>query len=37
MTRTTENQQDSIKGKWEFPGEMKHCLKCHDQLNWLHP
>ena len=29
--------QDSIKGKWENSGATKHCLKWHDQFNWLHP
>ena len=37
MTRTTEHQQDNIKGKWESSGATEHCLKCHDQFNWLHP
>ena len=37
MTRTTEHQQNSIKGKWESSGAAERCLKCHGQLNWLHP
>ena len=37
MTRTTEHQQDSIKGKWESSGATEHCLKCHGQFNWQHP
>ena len=37
MTRTIEHQQDSFKGKWESSDATKHCLKCHVQLNWLHP
>ena len=37
MTRTTEQQQDGIKGKWESSGATEHCLKCHGQFNWLHP
>ena len=37
MTRTTEHQQDSIKGKWESSGATEHWLKCHGQFNWLHP
>ena len=32
MTRITEHQQDSIKGKWESSGATKHCLKCHGQF-----
>ena len=32
-----EHQQDSIKGKWENSGAIEHCLKWHDQFNWLHP
>ena len=37
MTRTTEHQQNNIKGKWESSGAMEHCLKCHGQFNWSHP
>ena len=37
MTRTIGHRQDSIKGKWESSGATEHCLKCHDQFNWLHP
>ena len=34
MTKTIEQQQDSIKGKWEV---QVHCLKGHGHFNWLHP
>ena len=37
MTRTIEQQQDSIKGKWESSGATELCLKCHGQFTWLHP
>ena len=37
MTRTIEHQQDGMKGKWESPGATEQCLKCHGQINWLHP
>ena len=37
MTRTTEHQQGNIKRKWESSGATEDCLKCHGQLNWLHP
>ena len=37
MTRTVEQQQDSIKGKWESLCATEHCLKWHGQFNWLHP
>ena len=29
MARTIEQQQDSIKGKWESSGATKYCLKCY--------
>ena len=35
ITRSIENQQDSIKGKWESSGATEHCLKCHGQFSWL--
>ena len=35
IIRTTEHQQDSIKGKWESSGATEHCLKCHGEFNWL--
>ena len=37
ITRTIDNQQDSIKGKWESSGATELCLECHGQFNWLHP
>ena len=37
ITRTIEQQQDSIKGKWESSGATKHYLKCYGQFNWIHP
>ena len=37
MSRTNQHQQDSIKGKWKSSGATVHCLKSHEQFNWLYP
>ena len=36
LTRTTEHQQDSFKGKWDNSGATEHTLTCHGQFNWIH-
>ena len=37
LTKTTEHQQDSFKGKWDNSGATEHSLTCHAQFNWIHP
>ena len=32
LSHTIENQQESVKEKWESSGTTEHCLKCH---RWL--
>ena len=36
LTRTTEHQEDSFKGKWDNSGATEHSLTCHEQFNWIH-
>ena len=37
LTRSIENQEDSMTGKWEASGATEHSKDCHGQFNWLHP
>ena len=37
LTRATEHQEDSFKGKWDNSGATEHSLTCHEQFNWIHP
>ena len=37
LTKTTEHQQDSFKGKWDNSGGTEHTLTCLHQFNWIHP
>ena len=37
LTRTTEHQEDSFKGKWDNSGATEHSLTCHEQFNWIYP
>ena len=33
ITRTIENQQDSLNGNWEGSDATEHCLECHGQFS----
>ena len=35
LTRSTEHQQDSIKGNWESSGATEHTKECQEQFNWI--
>ena len=37
LTKTTEHQQDSFKGKWANSEATEHTLTCHGQFNWIQP
>ena len=36
LTRTIENKQDRLKGKWNKSGATEHTLTCYGHFNWIH-
>ena len=36
ISKSTENQQESIKGKWSSSGATEHAKGCQDYFDWLH-
>ena len=37
LTRSNENQENSISGKWNASWATEHSKACHGRFNWLHP
>ena len=37
ISRSTERQQESIKGNWSPSGATEHTKECHGHFDWLHP
>ena len=37
ISRSTEQQQGSIKGNWSSSGATKHPKERHGHFDWLHP
>ena len=37
ISRSTEHQQESIKGNWSSSGATEHTKECHGHFDWLHP
>ena len=36
LTRSIEDEQDAMAGKWFSSGATEHSKDCHCQFNWLH-
>ena len=37
ICRSTEHQQESIKGNWTFSRATEHTKECRHHFDWLHP
>ena len=36
LTRSIEQHEDSMAGKWEASSAPEHSKDCHGRFNWLH-
>ena len=36
LTRSIEQQEDSVAGEWETSGATEHSKDCHLRFNWLY-